>query len=52
MKARYGDSGVETFRSRAHEPPMRAGMRTLCPRLETGNSSVTPCSAPMTMASG
>ena len=42
MKARYGDSGVATFRSRAHEPPTTAGSSTLWPRLETGNSSDTP----------
>ncbi len=50
--ARYGDSGAETFRSRPQEPPISAGMSTLCPRLETGNSSVTPCRAPITTASG
>jgi hypothetical protein len=52
MNARYGDSGAETLRSRAQRPPSTAGSRTLWPRLETGNSSVTPCSAPITMASG
>jgi hypothetical protein len=29
----------------------RAGTGTLCPRLETGNNSDTPCVAPMTIAS-
>ena len=42
MNARYGDSGAATFRSRAQLPPMTAGSSTLCPRLETGNSSETP----------
>ena len=52
MNARYGDSGAETFRSRAHRPPISAGMMTLWPRLETGNSSVTPWKRPTTIASG
>jgi hypothetical protein len=34
----------------AQDPPSRPGMRMLWPRLETGNSSVTPCSNPMRMA--
>ena len=29
---------------------MSAGTSTLCPRLETGKSSVTPCTKPITMA--
>ena len=40
--AKYGDSGALTSRSRAHAPPTSAGMRMLCPRLETGKSSATP----------
>ena len=31
-------------------PPIQAGTNTECPRLETGNSSVTPCNAPIPMA--
>jgi hypothetical protein len=42
MNARYGDSGLDTLGSCALEPPTRAGISTLWPRLETGNSSVTP----------
>ena len=42
MNARYGDSGLATFRSFAQLPPMSAGISTLWPRLETGNSSVVP----------
>ena len=52
MKARYGDSGAETSRSFAQLPPTRAGSSTLCPRLDTGNSSLIPCNAPTTSASG
>jgi hypothetical protein len=52
MNARYGDSGAETFRSAAQLPPTSAGIRTLCPRLETGKSSVTPWISPTTIASG
>ncbi len=51
MNARYGDSDFETFRSLAQLPPTSAGISTLWPRLETGNSSVTPWMAPTTMAS-
>src|SRR6478672_4229443 len=51
INARYGDSGELTFRSACHEPPMTAGISTLCPRLDTGNSSVIPCTAPITPAS-
>ena len=32
--------------------PRRFGRMTLCPRLEIGKSSVTPCSSPMTIAWG
>ncbi len=54
MNARYGlvplvelaDSVTRCCQS----PPMSAGRSTEWPRLETGNSSVTPCSRPMTMA--
>ncbi len=52
MNARYGDSGAETSRSLAHRPPISAGISTLCPRLETGKSSVTPWKSPTTIASG
>ncbi len=52
MKARYGDSAFDTSRSLAQLPPISAGSSTLCPRLETGKSSVTPWMSPMTMASG
>src|SRR6266536_6087012 len=51
MNARYGDSGVRTLRSRAQDPPTTAGSSTLCPRLDTGNSSATPGMAPTTPAS-
>src|ERR1700712_2415808 len=51
MNARYGESGAETSRSRAQEPPITAGNRMECPRLDTGNNSATPCSAPITAAS-
>src|SRR5262249_13574216 len=52
MNARYGDSGAETDKSAAHRPPISAGSSTLCPRLDTGNSSLTPCRRPTTIASG
>jgi len=42
MNARYGEFGADTLRSCAHLPPTRAGTNTACPRLDTGNSSVTP----------
>ena len=51
MKARYGDSGLATFRSLAQLPPISAGISTLCPRLDTGKSSVTPWIRPTTAAS-
>ncbi len=51
MKARYGEPGAVTLRSCAQLPPTSAGMITLCPRLDTGNSSVTPWNRPMTIAS-
>jgi FAD binding domain-containing protein len=44
------DSGLDTLRSCAQEPPTRAGISTLWPRLETGNISVTPWIRPITMA--
>ena len=54
MMARYGlDSLVEVadWVTRVSQlPPMKAGTSTECPRLETGNSSVTPCSRPITTA--
>ena len=52
MNARYGDSGADTLRSCAQLPPISAGISTLCPRLDTGNSSVTPWISPTTIASG
>src|SRR5580658_8428795 len=51
MKARYGESGADTLRSFAHDPPTSAGMRMLCPRLDSGNSSVTPWRRPTIPAS-
>ena len=51
MKARYGDSALDTFRSCAHEPPITAGTSTAWPRLEIGKSSVMPCRSPTTPAS-
>src|SRR5215471_11287167 len=51
INARYGDSGLETLRSCAHDPPMIAGRITAWPRLDIGKSSVTPCRSPMTPAS-
>ncbi len=50
-KARYGDSDAATFRSVAQLPPTIAGSSTLWPRLDTGNSSVTPWIRPTTTAS-
>ena len=50
-KARKNDSGRACARARAcQRPPSRLGRSTECPRLETGNSSVTPCSSPITIA--
>ncbi len=51
MNARYGDSGADTLRSLAQLPPISAGIRTLWPRLDTGNNSVTPWNSPTTIAS-
>jgi hypothetical protein len=51
MKARYGDEDLATFRSLAQLPPISAGIRTLCPRLDTGKSSDTPWIRPTTAAS-
>ena len=50
MKARYGEPGAETFSVFPQLPPISAGSSTLCPRLETGNSSVTPWTSPVTTA--
>ena len=50
MNARYGELGADTFSVFAQLPPISAGISTLCPRLETGNSSVTPCMSPVTTA--
>ncbi len=51
MNARYGEPLADTLRSFAHCPPISAGSSTLCPRLETGNNSVTPWMRPVTTAS-
>src|SRR5579864_8134758 len=51
MTARYGDSGADTFRSLAHDPPISARMSTLWPRLDSGNSSVMPWISPTSPAS-
>ena len=51
MKARYGEDALDTFRSLAQLPPISAGSSTLCPRLDTGNSSDTPWIRPTTAAS-
>ena len=50
MNARYGEPVAETFSVFAQLPPISAGNSTLCPRLETGNSSVTPWTSPVTTA--
>jgi hypothetical protein len=54
MNARYGlVSLVEVadwVTSGSQLPPMSAGTSTECPRLETGNSSLIPCSRPITAA--
>lgn len=49
--ARYGDFSAVMLKSWAHWPPTRAGTRIEWPRLDTGNSSVTPWKAPTTIAS-
>jgi hypothetical protein len=49
--ARYGEFGADTFSVLAQLPPISAGISTLCPRLETGKSSVTPWTRPVTTAS-
>src|SRR6266581_3937840 len=51
MKARYGDSALDTLRSVFQPPPTSAGIRTLWPRLETGNNSVVPWISPTMIAS-
>jgi len=48
--ARYGEFGADTLSAFAQFPPISAGSSTLCPRLETGNSSVTPWTRPVTTA--
>jgi len=54
MTARYGLVSlveVADWVTRVSQlPPMNAGTSTECPRLETGKSSVTPCSRPITTA--
>ncbi len=51
MNARYGDSGLASCSTSGFQlPPSQAGTRTEWPRLEIGNSSVTPWTAPMTIA--
>jgi hypothetical protein len=49
--ARYGESFADTLSAFAQFPPISAGNSTLCPRLETGKSSVTPWTRPVTIAS-
>ena len=51
MNARYGEFGADTLSAFAQLPPTSAGISTLCPRLETGKSSVTPWMRPVTTAS-
>ncbi len=51
MNARYGEPGADTLSALAQLPPISAGSSTLCPRLETGKSSVTPWTRPVTTAS-
>jgi hypothetical protein len=54
MTARYGLVSlveVADWVTRASQlPPMKAGTSTECPRLDTGNSSVTPWRRPITTA--
>src|SRR5207342_180415 len=54
MNARYEDCSLLccalSVTRCAHEPPISAGTSTEWPRLETGNSSVTPCSTPIVAA--
>ena len=47
--ARYGDS-LGRLPVTTSSQPSHAGMSTEWPRLEIGNSSVTPCSTPITIA--
>ena len=49
MKARKKDSDWDWELTKLCQPSS-AGIRTPCPRLETGNSSDTPCRNPMMMA--
>ena len=51
MKARNGvpESESPSVTRVSHEPPSHAGSRTEWPRLEIGNSSVTPWRAPRTI---
>jgi hypothetical protein len=48
--ARYGDSGLETSMLASQLGPIKSGISTLWPRLETGKSSVIPWMRPMTTA--
>src|SRR5579862_8526466 len=49
MKASHGDSGWDCHLTMLFQPN-RWGNSTVCPRLEIGNSSVTPWRAPRTIA--
>ena len=51
MNARYVESfWVPSVTRCSQLPPIQAGTNTECPRLEMGNSSVTPWSDPITTA--
>ena len=49
--ARYGESLAVMSRSAFQLPPMKAGRSIEWPRLDMGNSSVTPWTSPMVQAS-
>src|SRR5579875_331540 len=49
MNASHGDSGCDC-QTTMFVQPNRCGNRTVWPRLEMGNSSLTPCSRPRTIA--
>src|ERR1700733_9911675 len=49
MNASHGDSGSDCHLT-MFVHPNRFGKMTVCPRLEIGNSSETPCRAPSTTA--
>ena len=49
-KVRKNELGSVWALARALHPGINPGSSTEWPRLEMGNSSVTPCSAPITMA--